>query len=477
MNKNLKLTYTFFCLLFLSASLFAKSEIINSILITGNETTKDIIILRELNFSQNDILDSNKFKASEKKLFETNLFRNVNISNHYDIDTDKNYVIVSVREKWYIYPIPYYTFVNGRIKKPSFGINLTHLNFFGLNHKITATGQWLNETVYKFEYDLRKILQSNFYLSVFVAYKKTFRREYIIEQNNEDLKDYLSIEKFSSGMNLKYKFDNFNSITFSQLLNNDIVQEQDESFTDYKYPTSTLEFIHDSFNFKDFPSTGHFVKFTMTSYLPVLGKYNNFSKHIFTELSFKKPISLYPFRLGKRKFKYFRNDKYIEKKKSRIVLALDFNFKQIVGNKIPNYKKLILGFDSSIRGINKKIAVEVIHKNGVYLQFFLWKSREVDLLGQNYKKATNYNSRITKNKHNTFEIYAELFQENINLSESMKWDNVTNFEDIFSTAGFSLYFKGPIITDFLRIDLAFDLHKKRTLENPSFGIAVVNTLF
>ena len=486
MNSNIRLFtfHIFFLLLFNqvgSTILFSKSFIIDEILISGNNTTKDIIIKEELLFFLNDSINDGLFDKSRANLLKTDLFENVAISSHYDDEMDKNYVVISVQEKWYIYPVPYYTLVNNRIKKLSLGINLIHNNFFGFNHKLTITGQWFNETKYKVNYDFRRILHSNFYLSSFIEYKNTFRKEFIGLYLDEEINNNFEIKTYSAGMNLSYKINDSNIITFKQTFKNDIVEEKDKKYKNYKYPTSTLEYTQNTVNFSDFPSLGHRFKFSITSYVPVYGKYDNFTKYLYNEISLKKPISLYPFKLMNQKFHYIKNNLYNKTKKSRIVLSFDFNFKQIFGNRIPDYKKLILGYDTSIRGISKRYNGEVIHKFGTYLQFFLWKSSEVNLFGERYKNnsITNYSSsRKTINKHNTFEIYAELFQENVNVSKSLKMNNnITDFSNLLSTAGLSIYLKGPIITDFFRLDLAFDLNKASTLKNPVFGISIVKRIF
>ena len=56
-------------------------------------------------------------------------------------------------------------------------------------------------------------------------------------------------------------------------------------------------------------------------------------------------------------------------------------------------------------------------------------------------------------------------------------NNITDFSNLLSTAGLSIYLKGPIITDFFRLDLAFDLNKASTLKNPVFGISIVKRIF
>ena len=92
--------------LFLSSLLSAQNEFsIDQISISGNKTTKDFIILRELPFSKNDkvnIADTTKLKdLAIQNLKNTNLFNQVSLSFHenkLDVNTASS---LQVRKKIY----------------------------------------------------------------------------------------------------------------------------------------------------------------------------------------------------------------------------------------------------------------------------------------------------------------------------------------------------------------------------------------
>ena len=84
---------------------------IREIVITGNRKTKDNIILREVPFRSGEKYSLQelvrKFEDARRQLMNTALFHDVVVSmlktEDYLID-----VSVQVRERWYIFPVPYF---------------------------------------------------------------------------------------------------------------------------------------------------------------------------------------------------------------------------------------------------------------------------------------------------------------------------------------------------------------------------------
>ena len=126
----------------------------SNIVIEGNKKTKPSIILRELPFqagqkySLPDVVK--KFERSRIQLMNTLLFHEVVVAlksfDGYDID-----VLVRVKERWYVFPIPYFKPVDRNLnqwlfeQKASFdrvdyGAKLLYNNVTGRNDKLTA---WL----------------------------------------------------------------------------------------------------------------------------------------------------------------------------------------------------------------------------------------------------------------------------------------------------------------------------------------------
>ena len=84
---------------------------LRNIVIKGNKKTKDYIILRELNFNVGDSIlmreMEERIQKARDQVYNTTLFIEVKVApeiiNSCDFD-----IKVTVKEKWYIFPIPWF---------------------------------------------------------------------------------------------------------------------------------------------------------------------------------------------------------------------------------------------------------------------------------------------------------------------------------------------------------------------------------
>lgn len=123
---------------------------VRAIIIEGNKKTRPAIILRELPFKPGDayLLPElvKKFEIGRKQLMNTTLFHEAVValkrSDGYNID-----VLVYVKERWYVFPIPYFKPVDrnlnqwlieqkASLKRVNYGIKLMYYNFTGRNDKL-----------------------------------------------------------------------------------------------------------------------------------------------------------------------------------------------------------------------------------------------------------------------------------------------------------------------------------------------------
>lgn len=111
---------------------------IDSIKIVGNETTKDFIILRELNFSTGDTLTPDIAKYNKERVYSLGIFNVVNVFP--ETVGSKNYAVISVEESWYIYPVPFLEVRENDWRKLSYGAILVVKNFRGRNQTISLRG-------------------------------------------------------------------------------------------------------------------------------------------------------------------------------------------------------------------------------------------------------------------------------------------------------------------------------------------------
>ncbi len=126
---------------------------IDSIIISGNSHTKNYIIRREMRFKQGDSIEFrtiiHELETERQHIYNTALF--VEVSVMPDIISAYNCkIIVSVKERWYIFPIPKFQLVdrsfnewidkhNGSLDRVNYGVNFLHNNLTGRKDKLRVT--------------------------------------------------------------------------------------------------------------------------------------------------------------------------------------------------------------------------------------------------------------------------------------------------------------------------------------------------
>ena len=143
----------FFTASFLFFSNFVSAQIkISSIQIEGNRRTKPYIILRELPYHEGDIISKDSLAIldiiSQQQLFNTTLFEQVTV-NSEQLDSFQVVIKINVSERWYLFPIPYFRWVdrnfnqwwneqNRSLDRVNYGLNLGQSNVTGNNDKLNA---------------------------------------------------------------------------------------------------------------------------------------------------------------------------------------------------------------------------------------------------------------------------------------------------------------------------------------------------
>jgi outer membrane protein assembly factor BamA len=123
---------------------------VQTIVITGNNKTKESTIRRELPFEEGvkypaDVL-LEKMADGEKLLMNTGLFRTVSISLSQP-GIAEALINIRVEERWYVFPIPFLRSVDNSlmqwltaderdVSRLNYGVKLTHRNFTGRNDRL-----------------------------------------------------------------------------------------------------------------------------------------------------------------------------------------------------------------------------------------------------------------------------------------------------------------------------------------------------
>ncbi|MEO8766442.1 MAG: POTRA domain-containing protein [Ginsengibacter sp.] len=126
---------------------------IHNIIITGNKKTKAYIILRELHFKKGDsILSLNMDEQLQKardRVYNTTLFIEVTVVPEIISLSDFD-VKVTVKERWYVFPIPWFQLAdrsfnewlvkyNGSLKRVNYGVRFFQYNTSGRNDQLSLT--------------------------------------------------------------------------------------------------------------------------------------------------------------------------------------------------------------------------------------------------------------------------------------------------------------------------------------------------
>jgi hypothetical protein len=129
-------------------ALFAVKEI----KISGNQKTRDNIILRELSFKEGedytlpDLVE--KFNETKKQLMNSGMFQDVVVSLNSLQGYDAT-VNVAVKERWYVFPQPFLRVVDQNVQdwvknqdmnlsRVNYGFRIMHRNFTGRNDRLYA---------------------------------------------------------------------------------------------------------------------------------------------------------------------------------------------------------------------------------------------------------------------------------------------------------------------------------------------------
>lgn len=142
--------------IFLSAqtdTLFYEGDyhiVIDSIYITGNETTEDFIILRELTFGIGDTLNPHLTSYNRERIYSLRIFNDVRLKPYYS--NGKNILKIEIEESWYIYPIPFVTLKDRDWEKVSYGISVSILNFRGRNETLSGFAAFGYDPSFGFRY-------------------------------------------------------------------------------------------------------------------------------------------------------------------------------------------------------------------------------------------------------------------------------------------------------------------------------------
>jgi outer membrane protein assembly factor BamA len=123
---------------------------IDTIIVIGNKTTEEHIILRELDFKIGDFVSQDQLNFNEERVFSLGIFNKVKFN--LIKDQQKNTLEINVEESWFIYPLPFLKLRENSFKRSSYGLNLLYKNFRGRNETLWALFTFGYDPTFQIQY-------------------------------------------------------------------------------------------------------------------------------------------------------------------------------------------------------------------------------------------------------------------------------------------------------------------------------------
>ena len=238
---------------------------IDSIRIEGNEITKDFVVLRELNFAIGDTVNESILNYNRERVFSLGIFNRVDFNI---VNTDGfNELIISVKESWYIYPVPFLNWRENTIAKSSYGVFLLYKNFRGRNETIQALASFGYDPSFRLFY-INPLINRKLDLSLgFGIFHQTIKNKSLraIQLNQSDFDYKSSGVSITLGKRFNTYNNLFTSLGFSYIDVPVYIPGFNASNSKIdRIPWLQFQYILDTRNLKQFSKTGFFGKFEFT---------------------------------------------------------------------------------------------------------------------------------------------------------------------------------------------------------------------
>ena len=310
----------------------------------GNYKTKDYVLRRELYFNAGDQVNLKEIFLAQKRILNLFLFNRV----MFDLVGDEEglIIIITVAERWYIFPLPILYLNERSWSKISYGGKLLYYNFMGRNVLLNLTAAFGYNPQLKFSYRNLWFGGNLKLLTNFSIYKSKVKSQNLDYRDEEDKRvgfDWLI------GRRVGYYFYIITQISYLELQHPEMTLSPDGKD---KLPCISISFQYDNRDLKEYPHSGY--------NLLLWGK----------KVKSTHPINYYRYGVDLRG--YFPVTHY-----STIALRGAAN---LADGLIPLYDRAFIGYLERIRGkFHQKYEGENLIIGGAEFRFPITKIRYIDL--------------------------------------------------------------------------------------------------
>lgn len=410
---------------------------VDEIVITGNETTQESVILNLLKFSPGEKISAKNIADAKRNIVKSKLFRKVDI--HQETTNGINAIKVNLTEKWYFYPIPLYLVQDDSYEDLSLGVNIIDENFLGMNHEVQLGGMLGYQKSINLFYNAKNVFGSSWNIYSMFQYKKS-----PVESGIDTIKN--QSESYLSIIGISRVFFEDHTIGLSQGLN----KETDSERENFQYSSLGINYTFDGLDDPVFPTQGWLLNSGINQ--QGLGLTTNID-YFNSFFSIKRPIALFP--------ETFNNP---------LVLSLIFSQQDLFGHLIPNYKKFKIDYGSQKHFSELNYRGEHLLQQVIALKYKIWESPYFSLHWLDSFKNKKVKTFL---KDLQVSFFGEIYNDNQLITKKV-YD--ANFRDMTSIVGIALYSKLPIINNIIKFDAGWNVRDRFKMDNLNYKILMVSGL-
>ena len=342
-------------IIFISCVLMVNQNQVDTIIVTGNNKTKEHVVLREILHPINHPLDSTILEQDINRLYNLGIFSSV------DINLENNIYKVNLVESFSIIPdlvIDYSEIA----KKWSYGLGLVHLNFMGLNQELYLGGAFIGEKWFGIS------LNNPWIYGDHVSFSSTLYNRYTDDPFYEYRfnETYFSIKSgFYNGLNNKFEFGLSYYRNKKHTLS-DVIDLPINEKNIYRYASLEFDYQHDTRDVYRDPTKGSLIGINLRYSNSLIENNPNISK---MSISYDKYILM--------------NIKYFHQPVISYGVYTTFKFPKFID--LPIHEYIYIGGEDFIRGYssdpferpeNKNIEVSNVVYSYIELQSTILKKKD-----------------------------------------------------------------------------------------------------
>lgn len=273
--------------LFISAQQETDSYVlVSDVVITGNASTKESVIRRELTFEIGDTIPlqqwEEKKRVSRENIMNTTLFNFVTLEENRKESSNETVVNINVVERWYLWIYPYIAYSDRNlnawyeaddITRFSYGLELKYRNFLGLKHCLDLTLISGYNQNYSLSYDIPYVTErQSLGVKMGVGYKRDKETPYMTENNKVlyfDGDDEFSKQSAFVFFEPYYRFGHRKKLYVNFSYNNTLFHEDIYMFNDdftnndgcrFQYFSIMATYKNDFRDDQNYPLNGHYLE-------------------------------------------------------------------------------------------------------------------------------------------------------------------------------------------------------------------------